>query len=168
MHAHRKDTVHGARRLGELENARVRLRILDAAAFTATFAANDMFCLDSTGGDTVLAKDNPWQYYEPEHQCAVLSASATLFKQTRYVNGQLNSGGNLFKNDVIGWEITFTNTTGDTLTNVMLSDARDTTKLALVEPGAEATCPFADYNGNLPGPAYVAGSITGSGGASAT
>ncbi|MDH4065193.1 MAG: hypothetical protein OEW19_12400, partial [Acidobacteriota bacterium] len=130
--------VHGARRLGELENARITLRVTDQVAFTDAFR-NDTFCLDSTGGDTsdTAGKDVPWRYYEPQHECSFVGASGNLFKQIRYVNGELSNGASLSKNDVIGYEVTFTNTSGGTLTDLILSDTPDTTDLDLLEPGAD-------------------------------
>jgi uncharacterized repeat protein (TIGR01451 family) len=151
--------VHGARRLGDLETARITLRVTDQVAFTDSFR-NDTFCLDSTGGDTsdTAGKDVPWRYYEPQHECSFVGASGNLFKQIRYVNGELSNGGSLSKNDVIGYEITFTNTSGGPLTDLILSDTPDTTDLHLLEPGTDPLCPYPTYDGDLPGPVYSAGS----------
>jgi uncharacterized repeat protein (TIGR01451 family) len=153
--------VHGARRLGELETARVTFRVTDAVAFTASFA-DETFCLDSTGGDTsdTAAKDNPFRYYEPQHACDFVSASGNLFKQIRYVNGELNNGASLSVGDILGFEITLTNTSGDTLTSIDLSDTPDTNDLTLLEPGGSPLCPYPSYDGDLPGPSYDAGSAT--------
>ena len=68
---------------------------------------------------------------------------------------------------MVGFEVSFTNTSGATLTNVVLTDTRVTANLTLIEPG-NALCPYANYNGNLPGPNYTAASITGSSGVTAT
>ncbi|TDI38813.1 MAG: DUF11 domain-containing protein [Acidobacteria bacterium] len=156
--------VHGARRLGELETARITFRITDATAFIA--ALNAKFCLDSTGGDTsdIAGKDNPWRYYEPAHQCTLLSANANLLKQILYVNGQGSGGGSLSVGDIIGYQIKYTNTSGNPLTNVTLTDTPDdTTRLKLVvDPSdgsdpATANCPYSSYNGTPSGPAYDLG-----------
>lgn len=154
--------AHGQRRLGEIETARLCLRITNAAAFEPALS-NNTFCLDSLPSDTAdtAAKDNTWRYYEPKHNCLVASGKGNLFKQAKYVNGAPFNGAGIASNDIIGYEITFTNTSTSTLTNVMLSDVRVTSsKLeALVEPGS-ANCPFSSYNGTLPGPTYTAGSAT--------
>ena len=154
--------VHGARRLGELETASITFRITDAAAFIASMS-DDTLCLDSTGGDTsdVAGKDNPWRYYEPAHQCSLLNANANLLKQILYVNGEGGIGGALAVGDVIGYQITFTNTSSNTLTNVVLTDTPDdVTRLRLVvdptdggDP-ATANCPYSSYDGTPSGPAY--------------
>ena len=158
--------VHGARRLGELETASITFRITDAAAFIASMS-DDTLCLDSTGGDTsdVAGKDNPWRYYEPAHQCSIMNANANLLKQSVYVNGQGGIGGSLAVGDVIGYQITYTNTSPNPLTNVMLTDTPDdTSRLRLVvdptdagDP-ATANCPYSSYDGTLSGPAYDLGS----------
>ena len=158
--------VHGARRLGELETASITFRITDAAAFIASMS-DDTLCLDSTGGDTsdVAGKDNPWRYYEPAHQCSLLNANANLLKQILYVNGEGGIGGALAVGDVIGYQITFTNTSSNTLTNVVLTDTPDdVTRLRLVvdptdggDP-ATANCPYSSYDGTPSGPAYDLGS----------
>ena len=126
--------VHGARVLGDLEYGRVTLRITNPAAFVASFS-NDTFCLESTGSDTsdVAAKDNIWRYYEPEHKCFdTLNGStgaALLTKSEFTVNGCSSSLQYLHQNDVISFHITFENTSGQTLTNVQLSDQEVTGRL---------------------------------------
>jgi uncharacterized repeat protein (TIGR01451 family) len=153
--------VHGARRLGELETARITLRVTDQVAFTDSYR-NDTFCLDSTGGDTsdTAGKDVPWRYYEPQHECSFVGASGNLLKQIRYVNGELSNGASLSVGDIVGFEVTIINTSGGTLTDVILTDTPDTTNLDLLEPGADGLCPYASYDGDLPGPAYTAGTAT--------
>ncbi|RME46928.1 MAG: DUF11 domain-containing protein [Chloroflexi bacterium] len=155
--------VNGIRRLGDIETARITFRITDPTAFTASFNANE-FCLDSTGSDTDKAgrgaQDNPWRYYEGNnHKCYDGSASGNLFKQTRYVNGVANPGFALSPGDVVGYEITFTNTGSTALSNVSLTDTA-ALNLTLLEPG-NANCPYTSYDGDLPGPSYTPGSASG-------
>lgn len=155
--------VHGKRVLGDIEYGRVAFRITDVAAFLASFL-DDTFCLDSTGGDTsnIAGKDSPWRYYEPEHLCGGPVDTGVLLKQIIYVNGDPSAGAFMSAGDIISWDITFTNTAGGILTSVMLEDTPDS-NVTLVEPGAEAGCFYGSYDGDIPGPAYNVGSITGSG-----
>ncbi|MFN2426620.1 MAG: hypothetical protein ABR587_09275, partial [Candidatus Binatia bacterium] len=164
--------VHGQRTLGDIELSRVRFRITDVTDFLASFT-DDTFCLESTGGDTsdIAAKDMPWRYYEPVHKCyedlGGPSTDGIILKQFTHVDGAPSGGSFLNTGDVVGFAVTFTNTSGATLTNVTLTDTRDTTNLTLIEPG-NVLCPYANYNGNLPGPNYTAASITSSSGVSAS
>jgi uncharacterized repeat protein (TIGR01451 family) len=156
--------VHGTRNLGELEYSRIAFRITDAAAFTNSLDT-DTFCLESTGGDTsqIAAKDNPWRYYEPAHKCfqelASQSDNGILLKATTHVNGGLSGGEFLQSGDVISYSITFTNIGGVTLTSVKLTDTQDS-NIHLIEPGTNADCAYANYNGDIPGPTYNAGTAT--------
>ncbi|MFQ5419496.1 MAG: SdrD B-like domain-containing protein, partial [Anaerolineae bacterium] len=162
--------VHGIRRVGDMETSRITFRITDAAAFTASFT-NNTFCLDATGGDhdkpadPVKGKpargpqDNNWRYYEGNpHSCFQGSADAALLKQVEYVNGAPASGANLTPGDVIGYAVTFYNTTPAALYDVALSDVPMTTNLTLVAPGT-AGCAYTSYDGDQAGstPAYNGG-----------
>jgi len=158
--------VHGKRRVGELETARVTFRITDPVAFQNSFT-NNTFCLDSVGGDTsdIAAKDNPFRYYEPQHQCNFLDPTAHLFKQARYVNNLPDTGAALSNDDVVSYSITFTNTSANTLHNITVTDVPEdwagtaSPYLSLLEPGDPA-CAWTDYDGDRPGLTYVAGSAS--------
>lgn len=153
--------VHGSRRLGDLENARVTLRITNATAFVNSFTAGsgteNTFCLESTGGDrstpTRGAQDNIFRYYEPRLNCISGTATGTLVKQVTHVNGASSGGGALRRNDIVSYSITFTNTSGSTMTNVALSDT-PTSNLTLVAAGTSG-CAYSSYSGT-PAPAFSA------------
>jgi uncharacterized repeat protein (TIGR01451 family) len=168
--------VHGKRRLGEFENARITLRIIDSALFNASVFIDDgaaeptddeTFCLDSTGGDTsdTAAKDNPFRYYEPQHECSFLAGKGNLLKQIKFVNNVASSGASLSVGDILSFQISFTNTSGTDLTDVDLYDRAEDLlgspvgDLDLLEPG-DPLCAWPSYDGDLPGmtPAYQAGS----------
>ncbi len=146
--------VQGIRHLGDLETARITFRVTDAAAFMAAID-NRIFCLDATGGDTDKPgrgpQDNNWRYYEGNnHTCFEGSSTASLLKRAMFVNGQADNGNNLSPNDIIGYEITFQNTTGAPLYDIDLTDTPVTTNLTLVAPGT-AGCAYSSYNGNQAG-----------------
>ncbi|MDH3716109.1 MAG: DNRLRE domain-containing protein, partial [Gammaproteobacteria bacterium] len=155
--------VMGTRRLGDLELVRFTFEITDPTAFQDSWQ-NDTFCAESVPGDTsdTAGKDNNWRYYEAAHSCVQLSPSGNLFKQARFVNGQPGNGFALSSGDVLGYEITFTNTGPTQLTNVSLSDTA-ILDLTLLEPGT-ANCPYSSYDGVFSGPStgavYTAGSAT--------
>ena len=155
--------VQGIRRIGDLELGRIIFRITDPAAFTASFTAGsgseDTFCLDATGGDLDKgdftdptrrgAQDNPWRYYEGNaHECFEGSVDGALVKWGEFVNGDPNLGISL-QNDVVGYAITFFNTTNATLFDVDLSDAV-LENLALVD-FTDANCPYTSYDGDQGG-----------------
>ena len=144
--------VLGERSIGQIELARRRFRITDAADFISSLT-DDTFCLDNLPGaaSEVAAQDNNWRYYEPQHQCIAASPNALLFKQTHYVNGVPSNGGSLSNLDVVSYEISFTNTSSsDTLTSVDFSDTSLSADLVLVEPGV-AGCFYSSYDAS-PGP----------------
>jgi len=146
--------VLGSRRVGDLEISRLVLRLTDAAAFIAAIDSGNKFCMSATGGDNVKAgrgpQDNIWRYYEGDnHICFKGDSQAVLLKQPKFVNGQPDNGATLAPNDVIGYEITFTNTSPITITNIVLSDNAGS-NIALVAAGT-AGCPYASYNGNQAG-----------------
>ena len=157
--------VHGARRLGELENARLTFVVTDPVAFQNSLENNE-FCLDSTGGDTsdTAAKDNPWRYYEPQHECDFFAATSALIKEAKYVNGEPSSGASLSDGDIVSYRILFVNTSPLTLRDISFTDSPATGGLQLLEPptpGTPSLCVWPSYDGTLPvGPLYDPGSAS--------
>ncbi len=149
--------VFGARSVGDLELARITFKVTDVAAFTAAIQ-NNTFCADGTGGDHDKdgrgAQDSIWRYYEGNnHTCFEGAPAASLTKVPEYVNGSASSDV-VPLSSVIGYKMTFANTSGATLYDIRLIDT-PLTNLTLVE-ATTPTCPYANYNGNKAGlPTFI-------------
>ena len=152
--------VQGERRLGDIENGRITFKITDAAAFYQSVFVDRDLCLDANGGDTDKpgrgAQDNPWRYYESNnHTCFEGSSDGVLIKQVEFVNGISNPGTALSLNDIIGFAITFTNTSGAVLYDIDLSD--DLTGFTAPLPNldlvdfTDTNCPYTSYDGDQGG-----------------
>ncbi|MDG2305044.1 MAG: hypothetical protein P8R42_10375 [Candidatus Binatia bacterium] len=162
--------VFGMRNLGDVESARVMLRITDPVSFVNSFA-NETFCVDSSGGDTSgksptdfgSAKDNVWRYYEPRHQCfETLNGSTGIMlvnNSVPIVNGCEGPVSNIQEDDILGYTITVNNTSTSPVTNIAIQST-EVENLHLLEPGDEAQCPFSSYDGNPSGPTYSANSAS--------
>lgn len=162
--------VFGKKNLGDIDSARVTLRITDPVAFVNSFT-DETFCVDSSGGDTSgksatdfsSAKDNVWRYYEPMHQCfETLNGSTGIMlvnNSVPVVNGCEGPVSNIQEDDILGYTITVYNTSDSPVTNVEIQSTQ-VENLDLLEPGAAAECPFSSYDGNPSGPAYDANSAS--------
>ena len=148
--------VHGVRRLGDIEYARVTFKIVDAAAFAQSVFVDQDFCLDGTGSDTDKpgknpgdtprgAQDNIFRYYEGNpHSCYNGSSDANFAKLGRFVNGVPSVGANLAPGDIISYELVFTNTSADSLYDITFTDTA-TLNLDLIAPG-DPECAYGSYN----------------------
>jgi uncharacterized repeat protein (TIGR01451 family) len=157
--------VQGIRRLGDIEYARVTFKIVDAAAFAQSVFVDRDFCLDGTGSDTDKpargAQDNIFRYYEGNpHSCYTGSSDANFAKLGRFVNGVPSVGANLAPEDIISYELVFTNTSVDTLYGITFTDTA-TLNLDLIAEG-DPDCAYASYDSVPAGAAFDGSSLPGS------
>lgn len=150
--------VQGKRRVGDLELARVTLRITNQTTFVAALVAGNTFCLDATAGDNSRndgdlrgAQDNVWRYYEGnKHTCFQADPNGLLVKHSHFLNGNPSTANALALNDIVGYDIAFVNNSQVPLTNLVMSDAI-VSNLVLVAAGT-AGCPFSSYAGTVTDP----------------
>ena len=160
--------VAGVRNVGDLELTRVTLRITntdtDLANFISDLTGGTKFCLDATGGDNNTnargGQDNIFRYYEGNNHACYKADPGILLKQTTFVNNVASSGNSLRPGDVIGYAISFTNTTAAAISNVALSDLITLPSPLRLVAASFAGCPYTTYNGDLGG-AGIAPVFTG-------
>ena len=138
----------GERVVGDVELARVTVRITDATVFSNGIN-NQYICMSGTGGDTADSgsgvKDNNWRYFESSNNsCFIGALDANLIKTITSVNG--GSASSFVDNaDIVGYQLSFQNMSGSSLTNIVISDEAEQ-HIDLVAASTSG-CPYSSYNG---------------------